>query len=79
MPTRPTYVWDYDLDEAQFADLLSGRTTVGRLDQEWATVHLLEYAPYREIIRLLGYRGVVCVTFLDGRRHTTILLFQKAF
>lgn len=59
MATRPTYLWDYDLDEARFADLLSGRTTVGGLDQDWATVRLLEYAPYREIIRVLGYRELV--------------------
>jgi hypothetical protein len=58
-PTKPTYLWDYDLDEAQFSELLSGRLTVGRLNQEWATARLLEYASYREIIRLLGYRGLV--------------------
>lgn len=58
MSTRPTYLWDYDLNEAQFADLLSGRDTIGSLDQDWATLRVLEYAPYREIIRLLGYRGL---------------------
>ena len=59
MLRRPTYLWDYELDEVQFADLLSGRATLGRLDQAWATARLLEYASYREIIRLLGYRGLV--------------------
>ena len=59
MLPRPTYLWDYELDEVQFADLLSGRATLGRLNQEWATARLLEYASYREIIRLLGYRGLV--------------------
>lgn len=44
------------MDAAQFAELLSGRITIGRLDQDWATLRVLEYAPYREIIRLLGYR-----------------------
>lgn len=58
MPTPLTYVWDYELDAAQFAELLSGRITIGRLDQDWATLRVLEYAPYREIIRLLGYRAL---------------------
>lgn len=59
MATRPPYLWDYNLDETQFAELLSGRATVGRLDRDWATARLLEYAPYRDIIRLLGYRELV--------------------
>ena len=59
MLRRPTYLWDYELDEVQFAELLSGRATFGRLDQKWATTRLLEYASYREIIRLLGYRSLV--------------------
>ncbi len=59
MLRRTTYLWDYELDEVQFAELLSGHATLGRLDQEWATARLLEYASYREIIRLLGYRSLV--------------------
>jgi len=53
------YVWDYDIDAAQFADILAGRLTWGRLDRDWAAVRLLEYAPYPEIVRLLGYRALV--------------------
>jgi len=30
---RLPYVWDYDLDEAQFLDILEGRRAFGRLDQ----------------------------------------------
>ena len=57
--TRPTYLWDYDLDERDFEALLKGETTFGRLDRDWAAVRLLEYAPYREIVRLLGFPAIV--------------------
>jgi hypothetical protein len=57
--SRLPYVWDYDLDEDQFRRLLSGEATIARLDRTWAAVRLLEYAPYREIVRLLGFREVV--------------------
>ena len=53
------WVWDYDVDEDQFQKLLAGETTLGRLDQRWAAVRLLEYAPYPEIVRRLGFRMLV--------------------
>jgi len=53
------YVWDYDIDEAQFRDILAGRVTRGRLDRDWAAVRLLDYASYPDIVRLLGYRTLV--------------------
>lgn len=56
---RLPYVWDYDLDEEQFRRLLSGALTIGRLDQTWAALRLVEYAPYREIVRLMGFRELV--------------------
>ena len=56
---RLPYVWDYELTEAQFRDILAGRLTLGRLDRDWAAVRLLDYAPYRDIVRLLGYRALV--------------------
>ncbi len=59
MALRLPYVWDYDMDEAQFRDILAGRMRLGRLDQDWAAVRLLEYAPYPDIVRLLGYRALV--------------------
>lgn len=52
---RPDYVWDYDLDEGRFRALLAGEIKIGRLDRDWAAVRVLEYAPYAEIIRLLGF------------------------
>ena len=56
---RLPYVWDYDLDQQQFQEILDGRLKKGRLNQDWAAHRLLEYAPYDEIIRLLGYRRLV--------------------
>jgi hypothetical protein len=58
-PKRLPYVWDYDLDEVQFRDILEGRLTLGRLDQDWAARRLLEYASYEEIIRLIGFSRLV--------------------
>lgn len=53
------YVWDYDIDETQFSALLAGELRLGRLDRDWAAVRLLEYAPYPEIVRRLGFRALV--------------------
>ncbi|MBV7329326.1 hypothetical protein KFU94_13965 [Chloroflexi bacterium TSY] len=49
------YVWDYDITEDQFDQLLAGELTIGRLNQDWAAVRLLEYAPYSEIVTRLGF------------------------
>lgn len=57
--SRLPFVWDYDMSRAQFCAILRGEAQFGRLDQDWAAVRLLEYAPYRDIIRLLGYRQLV--------------------
>lgn len=54
------WLWDYDLDELQFRRMLEGQLRLGRLDRNWAAVRLLEYAPYSEIVRLLGFRELVC-------------------
>ena len=56
---RLPYVWDYEVDEARFRQILEGKLKLGRLDRNWAAVRLLEYAPYKEIIRLLGFRRLV--------------------
>jgi hypothetical protein len=56
---RLPYVWDYDLSLAQFREILEGRRAQGRLNQDWAARRLLEYAPYEEIIRMIGYKNLV--------------------
>ena len=56
---RLFFVWDYDIDEDRFRGLLADETVLGRLDRNWAAVRLIEYAPYRKIVRLLGFRALV--------------------
>ena len=58
MSNRSAYVWDYNIDEAQFSALLSGQITIGRLDRDWAAIRLLEYVSYADIIRLLGFAAI---------------------
>ena len=53
------YLWDYDISEAQFRNLLEGKISIGRLDSDWAAIRLLDYAPYPDIIHLLGFRRLV--------------------
>ena len=59
MSNRLTYVWDYDIDEAELRMMLEGRLTKGRLDRDWAAIRLIEYAPYAEIVRLLGFKALI--------------------
>jgi len=59
MDMNLSYIWDYDINEAQFRDLLDGKLTIGRLGSDWAAVRLLDYAPYPEIVRLLGFKRLV--------------------
>lgn len=59
MTSRLPYVWDYNIDEAEFRAILAGRVTIGRLDRDWAALRLLEYAPYREIVDMLGFQVLV--------------------
>ena len=53
------YLWDYDIDEEKFKEILKGKTTIGRLDWKWAMIRLMEYAPYDEIIRQIGFKRIV--------------------
>lgn len=54
-PVRPSYIWDYNLSEAQFLALLRGELVLGHLDQTWAAVRLIEYGPYADIRELIGF------------------------
>ncbi|NOY06513.1 MAG: hypothetical protein GXO82_07770 [Chlorobi bacterium] len=56
---RLPWLWDYDIDEETFLAILHGEKTMGRLDADWAAVRVLEYAPYPEIVRLIGFRKLV--------------------
>lgn len=68
MSHKLSYIWDYDIDEDKLRDILSGKIAMGRLDKRWALVRLFEYAPYPEIVRLLGYRGIV-EQWPESRNH----------
>ncbi len=59
MARRLPWVWDYDLDAAEFQALLDGRATRGPLDRDWAAVRLLDHAPYREVVRRLGFARLI--------------------
>jgi hypothetical protein len=57
--TPSPLVWDYDLSEDAFNELLAGGLTVGRLDRDWAAVRLLEYGAYEDIRRRLPLKTLV--------------------
>lgn len=59
LQSRPYFVWDYDITWEQFLAILEGKLTISTLDRTWAAVRLIEYAPYEEMIRLIGYDGLV--------------------
>ena len=50
---RYTWLWDVDMDNATFDAVLRGQANASGLDADWAMLRLIEYAPYREIKRLL--------------------------
>lgn len=56
---RLPWVWDYDLGEDEFRRMLAGGYSRGRLDRDWAAVRLIEYAPYADIVRMLGFRDLL--------------------
>jgi hypothetical protein len=57
MENRFYFLWDYNLSNQEFLDILNGRLERGRLNQGWAITRLLEYGKYEDIIRLLGYKN----------------------
>jgi len=75
---RLPFVWDYDIDEPTFRLLLTGALRRGRLDQRWAAVRLLDYAPYAEIVRLLGFAALVA-GWPEWRRHVRSPRRRRAF
>lgn len=47
------WLWDVPISDAEFDAIVGGGRTVGLYDREWAALRLIEYAPYRDIRRLL--------------------------
>jgi len=56
---KAKYVWDYDLSQQEFDELLAGRLQHGSLNRDWAAVRLIEWASYEEMIRRIGYAALV--------------------
>lgn len=54
-----SFLWDYNITDAQFKEILSGKLTIGRLDQDWAASRLLEYGSYDEIKSELGLSQLI--------------------
>jgi hypothetical protein len=59
MMTDTPYIWDYNIDRQTFLEILAGKRQIGRLNRDWAVLRLLEYAPYAEIIQVLGFSALV--------------------
>jgi hypothetical protein len=57
--SRARYVWDYNLTQDEFDDILSGRFERGHLNRDWAAVRVIEWAPYEEMVRLIGFPALV--------------------
>lgn len=53
------WVWDYAIDADQFRAMLAGELQCGRLGRDWAALRLIEYAPYEDIVALLGFEALV--------------------
>lgn len=53
MEERYAWLWDVDLIPSEFDAILAGRAGVDPEDRRWALLRLLEYAPYRELRRLI--------------------------
>src|SRR4051794_38796638 len=56
---RFPWVWDYDIGEDEFLEILAGRAARGRLDRRWAAARVLEYGRYEDIVRLIGFPDLV--------------------
>lgn len=53
-----TFLWDYNIDEPTFRKILSGEMTMGHFDTLWAARRVIEYATYKEIVELIGYKTI---------------------
>ncbi len=56
---RARYVWEYDISQEEFDAILAGGLTRGHLDRDWAAVRVIEWAPYQEMVRQLGFPALI--------------------
>lgn len=47
-------MWEYNLEPKDFFSILNGEKTQGSFNQKWATVRVLENAPYYDAIKLVN-------------------------
>lgn len=53
------YIWDYKISVSDFLSILSNEMKIGRLDQNWAALRLLEYGTYEEIVHYIGFANLI--------------------
>jgi hypothetical protein len=53
MEPRFPWLWDIQMDNTTFESILRGQGSRPPHDRRWAMLRLIEYAPYRDIRRLL--------------------------
>lgn len=53
MEGRFAWLWDAEMDNAEFEAVLRGEAGSPPHDSRWALLRLIEYAPYADIRRLL--------------------------
>lgn len=58
MSGKAKYVWDYNLSQKEFDEILAGRMERGHLNRDWAVVRIIEWASYEEMIRLIGFAAL---------------------
>ena len=56
---RAKQVWDYNLSQEEFDEILAGRLTRGHLNRDWAAVRIIEWTTYEEMVRLIGFNHLV--------------------
>lgn len=51
-------VWDYNMSQSQFEDILQGKNTMGSLDQSWAIARVLENLHYYDALSLVPFASL---------------------
>ncbi len=51
-------VWDYNITQSQFEDILQGKNTLGQLDQPWAIARVLENLHYYDALDIVPFASI---------------------
>lgn len=51
-------VWDYNMPQSDFEDILQGKNTLGTLDQSWAIARVLENLHYYDALSLVPFASL---------------------